>query len=66
MVTDRMSRKRNGTIDVGMAQINSIHFREMAQRDIAPERMLPPSLATHVPAWHIKRPCCTMTTFALS
>jgi soluble lytic murein transglycosylase-like protein len=50
-----VSRNRNGTIDVGMAQINSIHFRELAQWGITPERLLDPCVATHVAAWHLKR-----------
>jgi soluble lytic murein transglycosylase-like protein len=48
-------RNRNGSIDVGMAQINSIHFRELAQWGITPERLLEPCVATHVAAWHLKR-----------
>lgn len=45
-----VSRNRNGSIDVGMAQINSIHFRELAQWGITPERLLDPCVATHVAA----------------
>ncbi len=50
-----MNRNRNGSIDVGMAQINSIHFRELSQWGITPERLLDPCVATHVAAWHLKR-----------
>jgi soluble lytic murein transglycosylase-like protein len=50
-----VNRNRNGSIDVGMAQINSIHFRELAQWGITPERLLDPCVATHVAAWHLKR-----------
>jgi Transglycosylase SLT domain len=50
-----VSRNRNGSLDVGMAQINSIHFRELAQWGITPERLLDPCVATHVAAWHLKR-----------
>lgn len=46
---------RNGSIDVGMAQNNSIHFRELAKWGIRPERLLNPCMATHVAAWHLKR-----------
>ena len=55
MRPDVVSRNRNGSIDVGMAQINSIHFRELAQWGITPERLLDPCVATHVAAWHLKR-----------
>ncbi len=50
-----VNRNRNGSMDVGMAQINSIHFRELAQWGITPERLLDPCVATHVAAWHLKR-----------
>jgi soluble lytic murein transglycosylase-like protein len=50
-----VNRNRNGSIDVGMAQINSIHFRELSQWGITPERLLDPCVATHVAAWHLKR-----------
>lgn len=50
-----VNHNRNGSIDVGMAQINSIHFRELSQWGITPERLLDPCVATHVAAWHLKR-----------
>ena len=50
-----VNRNRNGSIDVGMAQINSVHFRELSQWGITPERLLDPCVATHVAAWHLKR-----------
>ena len=50
-----VNRNRNGTIDVGMAQINSIHFVELAQWGITPTKLLDPCVATHVAAWHLKR-----------
>lgn len=46
---------RNGTVDVGMAQINSIHFPELAKWGITPDKLLDPCIATHVAAWHLKR-----------
>jgi len=45
----------NGTMDVGMAQINSIHFPELAQWGISPAQLMDPCVATHVAAWHLKR-----------
>ncbi len=50
-----VNRNSNGSIDVGMAQINSLHFRELARWGITPERLLDPCVATHVAAWHLKR-----------
>lgn len=55
MRADAVHHNRNGTVDVGMAQINSIHFTELAQWDITPEKLLDPCVATHVAAWHLKR-----------
>lgn len=55
MRASAVSYNRNGTMDVGMAQINSIHFPELAQWGITPDRLLDPCVATHVAAWHLKR-----------
>jgi soluble lytic murein transglycosylase-like protein len=50
-----VNHNRNGTMDVGMAQINSIHFPELAQWGITPSQLMDPCVATHVAAWHLKR-----------
>jgi soluble lytic murein transglycosylase-like protein len=55
MRADVVNYNRNGTMDVGMAQINSIHFPELAQWGITPQKLLDPCVATHVAAWHLKR-----------
>jgi len=55
MRADVVNHNRNGTMDVGMAQINSIHFPELAQWGITPHNLLDPCVATHVAAWHLKR-----------
>jgi soluble lytic murein transglycosylase-like protein len=55
MRADVVNHNRNGTIDVGMAQINSIHFPELAQWGITPSQLMEPCVATHVAAWHLKR-----------
>lgn len=55
MRADVVNHNRNGTMDVGMAQINSIHFPELAQWGITPHKLLDPCVATHVAAWHLKR-----------
>ena len=55
MRANAVNHNPNGTMDVGMAQINSIHFPELAQWGITPERLLDPCVATHVAAWHLKR-----------
>lgn len=50
-----VQRNANGSIDVGMAQINSVHFPELMQWGITPQKLLDPCMATHVAAWHLKR-----------
>lgn len=55
MRADVVNHNRNGTIDVGMAQINSIHFPELAQWGITPSKLMDPCVATHVAAWLLKR-----------
>jgi soluble lytic murein transglycosylase-like protein len=55
MRPDVVQRNANGSIDVGMAQINSIHFPELSKWGITPQKLLDPCVATHVAAWHLKR-----------
>lgn len=55
MNPNAVHRNTNGSIDVGMAQINSIHFPELSQWGITPQKLLDPCVATHVAAWHLKR-----------
>lgn len=55
MRPDVVNHNANGSIDVGMAQINSIHFPELSQWGITPQKLLDPCVATHVAAWHLKR-----------
>lgn len=50
-----VQRNTNGSVDVGMAQINSVHFPELAQWGITPKQLLDPCVAAHVAAWHLKR-----------
>lgn len=50
---DAVNRNANGTIDVGMAQINSIHFGKLAKYGIAPSHLLDGCYATYVAAWHL-------------
>lgn len=45
----------NGTIDVGIGQVNSIHFKELSGHGIAPGNLLDPCVGTYVAAWHLAR-----------
>jgi len=48
-------RNSNGTVDVGMAQINTVHFAELARYGIAPEHLFDECIAAFVAAWHYAR-----------
>jgi soluble lytic murein transglycosylase-like protein len=48
-------RNANGSLDVGLAQINSVHFPELARHGISPGELLDPCVASHVAAWHLAR-----------
>ena len=50
-----VSRNRNGTADIGIGQINSIHLRELAKFGIAAEQLLDHCVGTYVAAWHLKK-----------
>lgn len=50
-----VARNRNGSIDVGLGGINSIHFKELAKFGIAPEQLLDDCVSTYVAAWHLKK-----------
>lgn len=50
-----VNRNANGSVDVGMAQINSIHFSELGQWGIAPANLLDGCVATYVAAWHLAK-----------
>lgn len=48
-------RNSNGTVDVGISQINSIHFRELGRYGIAPAHLQDACVGTYVGAWHLAR-----------
>lgn len=50
-----MNRNANGTFDVGMAQINSVHFAELGRWGIAPGNLMDGCVATYVAAWHLSK-----------
>jgi soluble lytic murein transglycosylase-like protein len=45
----------NGTTDLGIGQINSIHFEELKKYGIAPANLLSPCIGTYVAAWHLSK-----------
>ena len=48
-----INRNTNGTLDVGIGQINSIHFRRLSEFGIAPGHLLDACIGTYVAAWHL-------------
>lgn len=48
-----VNHNANGSVDVGMAQINSIHFSKLRQWGIAPAHLMDGCVATYVAAWHL-------------
>lgn len=50
-----VNRNPNNTVDVGMAQINSMHFAELGRYGIAPEKLMDGCVATYVAAWHLAK-----------
>lgn len=50
-----VNRNQNGSIDVGIGQMNSIHFKELSVHGIAPNDLLDPCVGTYVAAWHLAK-----------
>jgi soluble lytic murein transglycosylase-like protein len=50
-----VTRNTNGTVDLGMAQINSIHLKELSKYGIAEGDLLNPCVSTYVAAWHLAK-----------
>lgn len=50
-----VNRNPNNTVDVGIAQMNSMHFAELRQFGIAPGHLMDGCIATYVAAWHLAK-----------
>ena len=50
-----LGRNTNGTVDIGMAQINSIHLPELARHGIQSQHLFDPCVATYVAAWLLRK-----------
>jgi soluble lytic murein transglycosylase-like protein len=50
-----VNRNLNGSVDVGMAQINSIHFKELGKFGVGPSDLLNACVSSYVAAWHLKK-----------
>ena len=54
-VASALHNNTNGSIDVGMAQINSVHFAELANYGIAPGALYNSCVNVYVAAWLLKQ-----------
>lgn len=50
-----INRNANGTRDVGMGQINSIHLKELSKYGVAEQDLMDACKATYVSAWHLSK-----------
>lgn len=50
-----LGRNGNGTVDVGIAQINSMHFPKLARHGVTPEHLRDACIGTYVAAWHLRQ-----------
>lgn len=50
-----MNKNANGTVDMGMGQINSIHLPELQRYGLNAEHLMDACKATYVSAWFLRR-----------
>lgn len=50
-----VNRNPNGTLDLGIGQINTIHLRELGKFGIGPKHLLDACIGTYVAAWHLAK-----------
>jgi soluble lytic murein transglycosylase-like protein len=53
-VPDALHRNRNGSIDYGLMQINSIHLPALAQYGISTNKLMEPCASVYIAAWHLR------------
>lgn len=53
--SNAVNRNKNGTLDVGVAQINSSHFSTLKSKGVNPGDLLDPCKSCYVAAWHLKQ-----------
>ena len=46
---------KNGSVDVGMMQTNSVHFPELAKFGISPNHLMNSCVSTYVAAWQLRK-----------
>lgn len=51
----QVSRNRDGSVDIGIGQTNSIHLSELKKFDIGPGDLMDVCVGTYVAAWHLRK-----------
>ena len=52
---DRTSKNQNGSMDIGIAGINSVHFSELLKHGITEEMLMDDCVSTYVAAWQLHK-----------
>ena len=55
MKSGALGKNQNGSVDIGIGQINSIHLKELSQFGIGPVHLQDACIGTYVAAWHLKK-----------
>lgn len=50
-----VGKNDNRSIDVGIGQMNSVHFKELAKYGVGPDQLKDACIGTYVAAWHLKK-----------
>jgi hypothetical protein len=50
-----VGKNDNQSVDVGIGQMNSTHFKELAKYGIGPDQLKDACVGTYVAAWHLKK-----------
>lgn len=50
-----VGKNDNRSIDVGIGQMNSIHFKELAKYGVGPDQLKDACIGTYVAAWQLKK-----------
>lgn len=50
-----VGKNDNGTLDVGIGQMNTIHFKELRKHGVTPDDLRDACVGTYVAAWHLSK-----------
>lgn len=50
-----IGHNEGGSVDVGIGQMNSIHFKELSKFGIGPNQLKDACIGTYVAAWHLRK-----------